>query len=60
MTDAVIERVQADGTCWLAGSSVKGRAVMRVSIVGWNTTSEWDIDRAADSMLAQYTNAIAR
>ena len=50
MTDAVIERVQADGTCWLAGSSVKGRAVMRVSIVGWNTTSE-DIDRAADSIL---------
>ena len=50
MTDAVIERVQADGTCWLAGSSVKGRAVMRVSIVGWNTTSE-DVDRAADSIL---------
>ena len=59
MTDAVIERVQADGTCWLAGSSVKSRAVMRVSIVGWNTTSE-DIDRAADSILAQYTNAIAK
>ena len=48
MTDAVIERVQADGTCWLAGSSVKGRAVVRVSIVGWNTTE--DIDRAVDSV----------
>ena len=50
-TDAVIEAVQRDGTCWLGGSTFRGRAVMRVSIVGWQTTSA-DVDRSADAILA--------
>jgi glutamate/tyrosine decarboxylase-like PLP-dependent enzyme len=50
-TNAVIERVQQDGTCWLSGSSFRGRAVMRVSVVGWQTTTE-DVDRSADAILA--------
>jgi len=50
-TGAVIERVQRDGTCWLGGSSFRGRAVMRVSVVGWQTTAE-DIDRSAEAILA--------
>jgi glutamate/tyrosine decarboxylase-like PLP-dependent enzyme len=49
-TDAVIQRVQQDGTCWLGGSTFKGEAVMRISIVGWQTTEE-DIDRSADAIL---------
>jgi glutamate/tyrosine decarboxylase-like PLP-dependent enzyme len=51
VTDAVIERVQQDGTCWLSGSTFGGRAVMRVSVVGWQTTAE-DIDRSAAAILA--------
>jgi glutamate/tyrosine decarboxylase-like PLP-dependent enzyme len=50
VTDAVIDGVQRDGTCWLGGSRFKGRAVMRISIVGWQTTAD-DIERSADSIL---------
>jgi hypothetical protein len=47
----VIDRTQQDGTCWLSGSTFRGRAVMRVSVVGWQTTTD-DIDRSADAILA--------
>jgi glutamate/tyrosine decarboxylase-like PLP-dependent enzyme len=50
-THAVIEAVQRDGTCWLGASALHGRAVMRISIVGWQTTSA-DVDRSADAILA--------
>jgi hypothetical protein len=43
--------VQRDGVCWLAGSTFRGKAVMRVSVVGWQTTAE-DIDRSAEAILA--------
>ena len=49
-TNAVIGRVQDDGTCWLGGSTFNGRAVMRISVVGWQTT-EADIDRSAEAIL---------
>jgi glutamate/tyrosine decarboxylase-like PLP-dependent enzyme len=51
VTEAVIERVQSDGTCWLGGSTFRGKTVMRISIVGWQTTAD-DIDRSADAILA--------
>jgi glutamate/tyrosine decarboxylase-like PLP-dependent enzyme len=50
-TNAVIDRVQRDGTCWLSGSTFRGQAVMRVSVVGWQTTAE-DVDRSAEAILA--------
>ncbi|HEY6012480.1 MAG TPA: aminotransferase class V-fold PLP-dependent enzyme [Candidatus Limnocylindrales bacterium] len=49
-TRAVIEAVQRDGTCWLGGTSWAGRAAMRVSVSGWQTTTE-DIERSADAIL---------
>jgi hypothetical protein len=49
-TLAAIQRVQDDGTCWLSGSTFRGRAVMRISVVGWQTTAD-DIDRAAAAIL---------
>lgn len=49
-TNAVIERTQQDGTCWRRGSSFRGRAVMRVSVVGWQTTAD-DVDRSAEAIL---------
>ena len=47
----MIDEVQRDGTCWLGGSSFRGKAVMRVSIVGWQTGPE-DVDRSAEAILA--------
>jgi glutamate/tyrosine decarboxylase-like PLP-dependent enzyme len=58
VTNAVIERVQREGTCWLSGSSFQGHAVMRISVVGWQTTTE-DIDRSADAILAAARAEIA-
>jgi glutamate/tyrosine decarboxylase-like PLP-dependent enzyme len=49
-TNAVIERAQRDGTCWVGGSTFRGRAVMRVSFVGWQTTAD-DVDRSAAAIL---------
>jgi glutamate/tyrosine decarboxylase-like PLP-dependent enzyme len=51
LTNAVIERVQAGGVCWLSGSTFRGQAVMRVSVVGWQTTAA-DIERSAEAILA--------
>jgi glutamate/tyrosine decarboxylase-like PLP-dependent enzyme len=50
-TREVVERVQADGTCWLAGTTWHGLAAMRISIINWST-SEDDIDRSAASIVA--------
>ncbi len=45
-TRTVIEAVQRDGTCWVSGTSWRGRAAMRISIVNWRTTA-LDITRSA-------------
>src|SRR3954468_13232672 len=50
VTQAVIGAVQRDGTCWLGGTTWKGRAAVRVSVSGWQTTED-DIDRSADAIL---------
>ena len=50
-TRAVIDAVQRDGTCWLGGTTWAGRAAMRVSVSGWQTTTD-DIERSADAILA--------
>ena len=50
-TRDVIADVQRDGTCWLGGSTWDGRAVMRISVSGWQTTED-DIDRSAAAILA--------
>ena len=49
-TRQVISRVQAGGTCWLAGTTWHGMAAMRISIVNWSTTEE-DIDRSLAAIL---------
>jgi glutamate/tyrosine decarboxylase-like PLP-dependent enzyme len=51
VTDAVIDRVQRDGECWAGGSRWHGKAVMRISVCGWQTTAA-DADRSADAILA--------
>jgi glutamate/tyrosine decarboxylase-like PLP-dependent enzyme len=50
ITAAVIDRVQRDGTCWPSASTYRGARVMRISIVGWQTTTR-DIDRSAAAII---------
>jgi glutamate/tyrosine decarboxylase-like PLP-dependent enzyme len=45
-TREVIRRVQQDGTCWLSGTSWRGRAAMRISVANWSTTDA-DVERSA-------------
>jgi len=42
-TREVIAAVQADGTCWLGGTTWQGMAAMRISVSNWSTT-EADAD----------------
>jgi glutamate/tyrosine decarboxylase-like PLP-dependent enzyme len=37
-TREVIAAVQADGTCWLGGTTWHGMAAMRISVSNWSTT----------------------
>ncbi|MGW5718290.1 pyridoxal phosphate-dependent decarboxylase family protein [Amycolatopsis sp. NPDC003865] len=49
-TDAIVDRVQRDGTCWLGGTTWRGRRYLRISVSGW-TTTEADVDRSAAAIL---------
>jgi glutamate/tyrosine decarboxylase-like PLP-dependent enzyme len=49
-TDAIIEAVQRDGTCWVGGTTWRGRRLIRISVSSWATTDA-DIDRSAEAIL---------
>jgi len=49
-TNEVIRRTQQSGTCWVSGSTFRGLAAMRISIVGWQTTAA-DMERSAEAIL---------
>ena len=49
-TDRVIEAVQRDGTCWIGGTTWRGRRLMRISVSKWSTT-ETDVDRSVAAVL---------
>ncbi len=48
-TRAVVDRLLADGTVWMTGSTWHGRAVMRISVSNWST-SEDDVRRALEAV----------
>ncbi|HUR77908.1 MAG TPA: pyridoxal-dependent decarboxylase [Acidimicrobiales bacterium] len=50
-TTAVIDAVQAEGTCWLSGTTRHGRPAMRFSVSNWSTTND-DIERSAAAILS--------
>lgn len=50
-TDAVIARVQRDGTCWMGGTGWRGRRYMRIAVSNWSTT-EADVDRSVEAILS--------
>jgi glutamate/tyrosine decarboxylase-like PLP-dependent enzyme len=45
-----IARIQADGTCWLGGTTWRGRQALRVSFSNWSTTDD-DVRRSARAIL---------
>lgn len=49
-TATVIQRIQADGTCWAGGTTWHGMHAMRIAVSNWSTT-ESDIDRSAEAIL---------
>jgi glutamate/tyrosine decarboxylase-like PLP-dependent enzyme len=49
-TRKVIAAVQADGTCWLGGTTWQGMAAMRISVSNWSTT-EADVDLSVAAIL---------
>ena len=53
ITQQVIAKVQADGTCWAGGAFWQGKHAMRISVSNWSTT-EADIDQSATAILACY------
>jgi len=50
VTDAVIARVQAAGTCWAGGTTWHGRRAMRLSVSDVATTKQ-DIEMSAAAIL---------
>jgi glutamate/tyrosine decarboxylase-like PLP-dependent enzyme len=49
-TDRIIEAVQRDGTCWMGGTTWRGRRYMRIAVSNYATT-EADVDRSVDAIL---------
>jgi glutamate/tyrosine decarboxylase-like PLP-dependent enzyme len=57
-TDAVIDRVVRDGTCFLSGTTFRGVRAMRISVSNWQT-SEDDVERSAETILRAARQASA-
>jgi glutamate/tyrosine decarboxylase-like PLP-dependent enzyme len=58
-TRAVINRVQADGTAWMGGTSWQGKAAMRISVSNWSTT-EAHADASVQAVLNALGDRVAR
>jgi glutamate/tyrosine decarboxylase-like PLP-dependent enzyme len=53
MTTDTIERIQSEGTCFVGGAKWRGRQVMRVSVIGFET-DEAQGACSADAIIAAY------
>ena len=53
-----VERIQQDGTCWLAGTTWRGRSAIRISVTNWQTSEE-DIGRSAEAIREAVVRASA-
>lgn len=49
-TDRIIGAIQADGTCWMGGTTWRGRRLMRISVSNYSTTDA-DIDASVAAVL---------
>lgn len=57
-TDALLEALRIDGTCWLRGATWKGRKIIRISVSSWATTEE-DVDLCIATMVRLKTATTA-
>lgn len=48
-TDAVVERMLADGIAWMSGSKWQGQSVLRISVSNWQTDED-DVRRSLEAM----------
>ncbi len=51
VTEAVVNGVQRDGTCFMSGTTWRGRHAMRISVSNWLTTFD-EVDRSVEAVLA--------
>jgi glutamate/tyrosine decarboxylase-like PLP-dependent enzyme len=58
VTRDAVERIQQDGTCWLAGTTWRGRPAIRISVCNWRTGDD-DIRRSAAAIRRGVTEARA-
>jgi threonine aldolase len=58
-TDAVVDAVQREGTCWCGPTTWQGQRAMRVSVSNWATT-EGDVDRSVLAVLGALRDAPGR
>ena len=49
-TEQVINAIQRDGTCWMGGTTWRGRRLMRISVSNHLTTED-DVDRSVAAIL---------
>jgi glutamate/tyrosine decarboxylase-like PLP-dependent enzyme len=49
-TQRLVERLQADGTAWMSGTTWQGRAALRISVSNWRTDEE-DVDRTVAAIV---------
>jgi glutamate/tyrosine decarboxylase-like PLP-dependent enzyme len=49
ITRDAVARIQQDGTCWLAGTTWRGRPAIRISVSNWRTGEE-DVRRSAEAI----------
>lgn len=55
-TDRAIAEIQRDGTCWLGGTTWRGRRLLRISVSNWSTTAS-DVDRSVGAILKAANDA---
>jgi hypothetical protein len=58
LTRDAVERIQQDGTCWLAGTTWRGRPAIRISVCNWRTSDE-DVRRSAAAIRSAVAEASA-
>jgi threonine aldolase len=49
-TKTTLENIQSSGECWCGGSTWHGRAVIRISVCDWATTSK-EIERSVGAFV---------
>jgi glutamate/tyrosine decarboxylase-like PLP-dependent enzyme len=58
LTRDAVERIQQDGTCWLAGTTWRGRPAIRISVCNWRTSDE-DVRRSTAAIRSAVAEASA-